>query len=180
LKLVPKATRFLIPDYKYICPSAWRPHNAFVELARLRLLQACDRLNIEVELGRIEFHIAPDTGGTTLMGNAFALPDLHMQLHSEAEWKREASRLFEKECEDFLEWYRSDLKKSLASGRLVPVKQRRTGGKNAPLETRYEWAAKRYVQDMDYKDIAKGTTYRPGQVKEAVREILKEAKLIDK
>jgi hypothetical protein len=177
LKLVPRVTRFPIPDYKYICPSAWRPYNAFVELARLRLLQACDRLNIEVELGLIAFHIAPDNGGTTLKGTAFTLPDLHMQLHSEAEWKREALQLFEKECEEFLKWYRKRLKERLASGTLVPVKQRRTGGSNAPLETRYEWAAKRYVLDMDYKDIAKGTSYKPGQVKEAVREILKEADL---
>jgi len=141
-------------------------------------LQACDRLGIEVELGQIEFHIAPDgSGGTFLKGTTFELPDLHMQLHSEAGWKREALQLFEKECEEFLAWYRKRLKELLASGKLVPVKQRRTGGSNAPLETRYEWAARRYVQNIDYKDIAKGSAYKPGQVKEAVREILKEAKL---
>ena len=174
---VPNVSRFKIPDYKYIAPLAWGPYRAEREIARLRLLQACERLQLDVELWRrIELHALPDDGSIVMNGRTLTLPDFDVMYQSEAQWKRAAQNVFNEECEKFLRWCRDLIDKSVSSGGLVPVRRKREGGKNAPLDLRYEWAANRYLLNKDYKEIASGK-YNEGQVKQAVLEILKEAEL---
>lgn len=174
---VPNISRFKIPDYKYIAPLVWGPYNANREIARLRLLQACERLQIDVELwSRIELHALPDHGSTVMKGWTLTLPDFDVMYQSEAEWKRVAQNVFTEECEKFLRRCRDLIDESVSSGGLVPVRRKRDGGKNAPLNLRYEWAASRYLLNKAYKEIGSGK-YNEGQVKQAVLEILREAEL---
>jgi len=146
----------------------WGPR----EWARLRILQACERLEIPSKLWpNIPFPALPRPYQYEYrLSDAPAFNPLY---ESESEWRSRLDAFVDSQLAEF----RKKLRADLDSGFLKPIKQTRT---TTPLELRYEWAAKRLCLRTPYRDLADETV---GQekvcdedvIKKAVASILKEA-----
>lgn len=164
-----------IPDLQYVYPKAWGPYNPIVEMSRWRFLKTCKRLGIPHHLwSDVQFHAIPGTEAAIYQWHPFDLPPFNITIDTESAWKQRAQAKFKEACDELLAWTRSEIKKKLEAGHIQRVKPTRQGGGNAPIELRYEWAAKRYCLDTDYKDLAT-SAYNADRVKQAVAQIFAEA-----
>ena len=143
--------------------------------ARIRFLQACERLDIPYKLWP-EFGHTPITEPTEYgveftTAETFSLPAFHTWSESEEEWRAHARAEFEKFLDKWALWHRGVLEPQINNGFLVPIKQSR---ETTPLNLRYEWAAKRFCYRTPYRELA-NAGYNADRIKQAVLKILKEA-----
>jgi hypothetical protein len=134
---------FKIPPYKYF-PTHLIAKQGPKQWARVRFLQACERVNIpstlwpkfqDLSLPRDEYS---QEFGTV---EPFYLPSFHALYETEAEWRNRSRDLFEQFLDAQAANFRGMLQSYLNSGMLTKIKPVRG---TAPLELRYEWAARRY------------------------------------
>jgi hypothetical protein len=159
-----------IPSFKYF-PTQQLETQGPKQWARIRLLQACEKLEIPQHLWP-DFDmlsLTPDYEQSIEKIDPFFLPPFQMLHETEAEWKDRARTKFE----EFLEAHAADLhmmfQGHLDSGRLTRIKPVRG---TTPIELRYEWAAKRYCLNTPYRKLAhKG--FSEDRIKQAVLKILR-------
>ena len=145
--------------------------------ARLRLLQACERLKIPVKLW-------PEFGSLMLpreykfhccVGEKYEAPSFRRLYESESEWRQRARDDFEKFLDKHATTFREWLKWDLDRGSLTRIKPTRD---TAPLDLRYEWAARRYCEKKLYKEMATDE-YSADRIRKTVRAIFIEIGLQD-
>jgi hypothetical protein len=169
-----------IPDVQYVAKPFRASYSPISQLTRWRLLQTAKKLGIDEALwSKVDLRADPTGTSMSFTGSSLQLPVFNLMKHSEKNWKREAVTVFNTECAKFLKFIREQKAGLIAAGNLFPVKQPRSGGGNAPLDLRYEWAIRRFLLDTDYKELA-NPPFKATQVKQAVREILKLAELTEK
>jgi hypothetical protein len=162
-----------IPPYRYFSkhlmnvegPKHW---------ARIRFLQACERLDIPYKLwpefARAAVKEPTEYGVEFTTAETFSLPAFHTWSESEDEWRARARAEFERFLEKWELWYRGVLEPQIKNGSLIPIKQTR---ETTPLDLRYEWAAKRFCYNTPYRELAVAG-YNEGRIKKTVAAIFRE------
>ena len=167
-------SRFKVFPYRYF-PTHLMEKEGPRHWAQLRLLQACERLNIPKELWPQfpKLMLPHEYGGGYTYAERCALPTFEYLYESEAEWKQRARDEFEEFLEECAAQFRASLRGEIESGRLTAVKPSR---ETTPLDLRYEWAARRHCLRVPYKSMAqKG--YTEARIRQSVTRILREAGL---
>jgi len=169
-----------IPTYKYF-PTHLMEKCGPREWARLRLLQACERLKIPGELWPVfPFPILPRPYNRFYPASeCLSLPHFYPLYESEAEWKIRVQSSLDKFIKKEVKDFRRKLESDLRSGFLTPIKQPRD---TTPLDLRYDWAAKRFCYRTSFPELvkeeaAKGKSYTEARIKQAVAKIFREARL---
>jgi len=146
------------------------------EWAKLRLLQACERLNIPEKLWptfqgglRLPAHY----GFEYLTKDTLPISAFHPLYESEAEWRQRARDELEKILESNALVFRVWFKREMAEGRLTRIRPTRD---TTPVELRYEWAARRHCLRIPYKELA-SDKYAEARIKRAVLQILRDTGL---
>jgi hypothetical protein len=147
--------------------------------ARLRLLQACARLDIPNQLWpKIPFPNLPRRYIQSYSVSApLELPSFFPVDESEAEWKARVQKAVNAFVEKELSRFREKLQSELKGGYLTRIKPTRD---TTPLDLRYEWAAKRICYRTPYRDLAEEVAakgYTQERIKRAVNLIIKETGL---
>jgi len=145
--------------------------------ARLRIWQACERLEIPTRLWP-DFAFPQIPRGYLHpyhVGERLAVPSFLPLYQSEKDWKAAVQTVVEEFISKQLDGFRQRLRDDLARGFLVPVKQTR---ETTPLDLRYNWAAKRLCYGASYRKLAsEQKLYTEERVKQIVLGILKQAGL---
>ena len=165
-----------IPAYKYF-PTHLMERCGPKQWARLRILQACERLEVPVKLWpKFPFPVLPRPYNHFYRASGPApLPHFYPLHESEAEWRARVQSDLDKFVEKELEGFRRQLGRDLKRGFLTPIKQTRD---TTPLELRYEWAAKRLCYRTLYAKLAKEESakgYTETRIRQAVAKIITEA-----
>jgi hypothetical protein len=156
-----------VPDYRYF-PTRLLTRGTR-DWARVRFLQACERLQIPPEhWPRFELLHLPGKGFFATPVPAFTPPPFEYLLESMNEWRRKAERLFRQHCNRFGRQTLTKLKSKVADGTLTKI--RRSRGK-VPLTLQYEWAARRYCLGQRYKEMATAK-YTDAAIRQTVHRIL--------
>ncbi|HUA21732.1 MAG TPA: hypothetical protein VMB25_23465 [Bryobacteraceae bacterium] len=168
-----------IPNFRYF-PTHLLEKRGPKQWARLRILQACERLDIPQklrpkfpfpELPRPQYH-------HYLVSGPLSLPSYFPLYESEGEWKAKAQRFFDEFVERELERFKGKLKYELEQKTLTPIRQTR---ETTPLGVRYEWAAKRICYRMPYRELAEQEAangskgHSEERIRQAVAKIIREA-----
>jgi hypothetical protein len=167
-----------VPAYKYF-PTHLMEHFGPKQWARLRILQACERLEIPVKLWpKFPFPQLPRRPYNHFYcaTESLSLPHFYPLYESEAEWKARVQSELDKFVEKELEGFRRQLERDLTTGFLTPIKQTRD---TTPLELRYDWAAKRICYRTPYAILAKEEAakgYTEARIKQTVGKIITEAR----
>jgi hypothetical protein len=166
-----------IPAYKYF-PTHLMERCGPKQWARLRILQACERLEIPVKLWpKFPFPVMPRRYNHFYRASGTApLPDFFPLHESEAEWKVKAQSFLGELVEKELAGFRRKLESDLKTGFLTPIKQMRD---TTPLELRYDWTAKRLCYRTPYAQLAKEEAakgYTEARIKQTVGKIITEAR----
>jgi hypothetical protein len=146
--------------------------------ARIRLLQACERLQIPVDLWPHvpSLQIPHEYNSVFETEETFTLPGFSTHYETEAEWRQKSRDEFEIFLDRIALLYRRWLKESVDRDILVPIPRTRD---TTPLNVRYEWAALHLCYRRTYKELA--ATSNPAvsesTVKKAVYRILVQAEL---
>ena len=161
-----------IPPFRYF-PTDLLEKQGPKQWARLRLLQACERLKIpHAEWPPFKgVGLAPEYDQSYGSQIPFFLPDFHGLYETEAEWRERARLSFEAFLDEQTAWTRKLFRGGL--NRLTKI--RRTRGK-VPLELRYEWGAQRYCLKKQYKEMSTDV-YTAEQIRKIVTAIFREADL---
>ena len=166
-----------IPAYKYF-PTHLMEHFGPKQWARLRILQACERLEIPVKLWpKFPFPQLPRRPYNHFYraSDRLSLPDFYPLYESEAEWKIRVQSDLDKFIDKELEGFRQQLERDLKTGFLTPIKQTRD---TTPLELRYDWVAKRICYRTPYARLAKeepSKGFTETRIRQAVAKIITEA-----
>jgi hypothetical protein len=171
---VSNLSKLQIPPFRYF-PTHLLEKEGPRQWARLRILQACERLKIPQELWPKGFPIAlpGEYEQQYRWHETYRLPSFRLLYESEAEWRNRAREEFEKHCIEFLEFWRVQIDRQLTRGELTKIRPIRD---TTPLELRYDWVARRICLREPYKKLAtKG--YSEDRIKRSVQRILKEADL---
>jgi hypothetical protein len=167
-------SEYRIPNYRYF-PARLLP-NSTRDWARVRFLQACERLNVPHDLWPDfrEILDLPPQGRTTERGcPVFCPPNFDLLTDAATEWRRRAEMEFGKHCDTFLRGLDDEIQRLLRRGILTRI--RRPKGK-ATLDQRYEWAVRRCCLGHRFKDIATAE-FSEVMIRKAVNRIFSEVKL---
>lgn len=161
-----------IPPFKYFPASQWEREGP-KQWARIRLLQACHRLQIAKDKWpEFEGHIT--TPGSYEQSyqwpRSYELPVFRALHESSAEWKLRAQADFDEHCYRFIQWVESQIEIGVRKGDLRKVPQPRHG--SVPLELRYEWVARHCCLREQYKSMA-SDEHSADKIRKTVNEILK-------
>ena len=161
-----------IPPFRYFATDLLEKQGP-KQWARLRLLQACERLGIPpTEWPPIKgIGLAPEYDQSYSTKIPFFLPAFHGLYESEAEWRERSRKEFEVFMDEQAQWIRKMFHGSI--GGLTKIRPIR--GK-VPLELRYEWAAQRYCLKKQYKEMSTDV-YTAEQIRKIVTAIFREADL---
>lgn len=142
------------------------------EWAKVRLLQACERLKIPLDLWpKFQSLREPPEYETTYQTHAkFELPLYNPTYQTEEQWVNICRQEFEKFLERWASVFREQVKRSLDSGGHTLIKQPRN---TTPLELRYEWAARRHCLRHGWKEMATDR-HSAAKIRQAALPILKE------
>jgi hypothetical protein len=170
-----------VPVYKYFLTNLMDRCGA-MQWARLRLLQACERLKIPVELWpKIPFPELPRDAYhyDYVVKEQFQPPEFHVLYESEAEWRARAQVELDVLLDKCAIYFRGYLQGAIEGKALTPIKQTRD---TTPLDLRYEWAARRYCYRKSFPELAKeevaeGRSYTAERIKRTVNRIIREAGL---
>jgi hypothetical protein len=156
------------PGYLYY-PTNLLPHGTR-DWERVRFLQACERLNIPIELwpdfGPLEL---PKRFKVSKSPPVFVPPSFDPLRDSAESWRRRANKLFREHCNTFLNQIKADITDWVERGVLTKIKQRKRADS---MLLRFEWAARRHCLGESYKDIARNSKHSPEMIRQAVHRIL--------
>jgi hypothetical protein len=162
---------FEIPPFKYFPSNLWDREGP-KHWARIRLLQACHRLQIDKDKWP-EFQGHITTPGRYEQSyrwhRSYDLPEFRALYESVAEWKLRAQAEFDEHCYRFTTWVESQIEIRVRKGDLRKVPQPRG---SVPLELRYEWTARRCCLQEQYKAMA-SDEHNAEKIRKTVNEILK-------
>lgn len=144
--------------------------------ARIRILQACERLRIPEHLWP-SFRstvVATDPHGFSFkFGPAFALPDFDALRETEGEWRSKALAAFNTFLNEQAKRNTWDIETFVKQKVLIPIKQTRD---TTPLNLRYEWAAQRLCYNTPYSQLARPKDgYNEERIKKTVQTVFKDA-----
>jgi hypothetical protein len=173
-------SNFPIPRYRYypadlikklrLGPEQWE---------RMRILQACERLEIPHELWpkiafpMVQSHPAVHYRIPRAQLEQFNIPPFLALEETISEWKRRCHICFDKYLQEYADKFESQFQNALRLRIYTKIPQTRD---TTPFELRYEWAAKKWCYKMRYKELAKDG-YTTDRIKQAVLQILKDAGL---
>ncbi len=145
--------------------------------ARLRLLQACERLEIPEKLWpwRKAIKIPREYGMSFRVDDRLALPSFFPLYETESDWKARCRGFLEEFMDRQMSVFRRSFQSQLDNKQVTPITQKRD---TTPLNLRYEWAAKRLCYRTPFKDLASGG-YSAEAIKQSVGRIVREARLKD-
>lgn len=174
----PSLAVFVIENFRYFPTHLLEKHGP-KQWARLRILQACERLDIPAKLWpKFPFPEPPRPQQHHYrVIEQLSLPSFFPLYESEAEWKNRVESVVDAFMEKELDRFRAILQRELKDKTLTPIKQTR---ETTPLELRYEWTAKRICYRTPYRELAKEESdkgYTEQRIKEAVNTIIREAGL---
>ena len=171
---MPPLSRFKIPPYRYF-PTALLESEGPKHWAQLRLLQACERIDIPRKLWPkfSGLNLPPEYGFRYAIKEKMAIPPFSPLYESEAEWRARTHSDLDKLLDRYKGMFRERFQKELNEGSLTKIKPVRD---TTPLDLRYEWAARRYCLNVPYKQLASGG-YTDSRIKRIVLQILKESGL---
>jgi hypothetical protein len=173
---------FRIPRYRYF-PTQQMKQYGPEQWERLRILQACERLEVPAKLWpKISFPGIPN--------RPFAVryyiphkpgkpdfPPFHALEESLAEWRVRCHKATDELLDEYAKKFKALFQEALRQGIYTKIPQRRS---TTPADLRYEWAARRLCYHTAYKklaDPAKG--YSEERVRQSVLQTLKKAALSD-
>jgi hypothetical protein len=147
---------------------------------RLRILQACERLEIPVKLWpKCAFPELPRNQSIRMFipnrPEKFNIPAFFPLIESIAEWREHCHAAFDHTLDEYAAKFQAQFQEQVKQGMYTKLPQTR---ETTPAELRYEWAAKRICLRTPYKklaDSAKG--YSEERVKQSVLQTLKKAGL---
>ena len=165
---------YQVPDYRYY-PTNRLP-NGTRDWARVRLLQACERLRIPEDRWPEFNHFTLPAQDLRLRmtASSFQPPSFDLLRDTGAQWRKRAAALFRRHCDAFLETVEGKIGDSVTGGALTRIE--RSKGKKSPLVQRYEWAARRYCYNEPYRDLAT-VEHSPDQIRKAVAKIFAEVEI---
>ncbi len=147
------------------------------DIHRALLWQACRRLKIPEDRWPI-FHggiiIRPE-GHIRHQFPAFEVPVFEQNHESLVVWRKRAERQFKEHLNSYSALAEQHIKHAVKCGVLTPIEQ--PDEKACPLKLRYEWAARKYCFNEQYKDIAGAGKYSPETIRKAVSKILSEGEI---
>lgn len=168
---------FRIPRYRYF-PASLMKHCGPEQWERMRILQACERLEIPTKLWpKIAFPELP-RGGTVRMfipnrPGKFDLPPFEPLTETIAEWRKRSHTAFDKTLDEYAEKFQAQFQDALKQGIYTKIPSVRD---TTPLNLRYEWAARRLCYRATYRELAeKG--YSEERIRQSVNQILRKAGL---
>ena len=147
--------------------------NGTRDWTRVRLLQACERLNIPRNLWPQFASIRLGNATNVTPVPEFDPPPFNYVSESIVEWRQRAEKSFREHCDKFAEVMDEYLRRKVAQGVLTKIRQPKGG---IPIDLRYEWAARRYCLRERYKEIGAGK-YGDATVRQVIHRILKAAEL---
>jgi hypothetical protein len=147
------------------------------DIHRALFWQACHRLNIPEDRWP-PFHggimVRPE-GHIRLQFPAFEMPVFEQNHESLITWRKRAEKQFKDQLNSYAARADRQIKHAVKSGVLTPIEQ--PDEKACPLKLRYEWAARKYCFNDQYKDIAGTGKYSPETIRKTVAKILSEGKI---
>ena len=163
-----------VPTYRYY-PTNRLP-NGTRDWARVRLLQACERLKIPEDRWPQFNHFTLPAKDLRLSTTApaFQPPRFDLLRDTHAQWRKKAVDLFRRHCDAFLETVDGKMGDSVTGGVLTRIE--RSKDRISPLVLRYEWAARRYCYNEPYRDMSTAE-HSPDQIRKAVTKILAETEI---
>jgi hypothetical protein len=148
------------------------------DIHRALLLQACHRLKIPDDRWPVftgGLMVRPEGyGHVSHEFPAFRLPIFEQNQESLMEWRSRAERLFREHCDIFMKMVDQQIEHQIKTGSLTRVVQ--PDEKASPLNLRYEWAARKYCFNEQYKSMASGK-HSPETIRKAVSKILSEGEV---
>lgn len=146
--------------------------------ARIRLLHACDRLDIPAKLWpKFPLHYPRLNYVLRHIQNDLELPPFMPLQESLAEWRGRCQKAFDKFFEEEATPVDAKFQDEVQSGKFTKIVSTRD---TTPLELRYEWAAKRICYRTPFPELAKEEAakgYTEHRIKQAVKRIITETGL---
>jgi hypothetical protein len=164
---------FTVPDFRYF-PTHLLEKQGPKQWARFKFLYACQRLRIAKELWpRFQLGYPRPIRHSYLVADTLSIPSYELLYESEAEWRKRAHELLEKLLDKHGAAFRVRLKRAVDDGLLTKIRAVRG---TSPLDLRYEWAARHYCLEDDYKEMS-SEKYSADRIGKTVRAILREVGL---
>jgi hypothetical protein len=168
--------RFRVPRYRYF-PANQLKQCGPQHWERMRILQACEKLNIPTSLWpKFAFPVIRSQSLRMFIPNRpekFDLPPFDPLTQSVKEWRTQCHAAFDKTLDEYSAKFSAKFNEFLREGLYVKIPQTRD---TTPLDLRYEWAARRLCYRTPYKELEEqGYTYE--RIKQSVLQILKNAGL---
>jgi hypothetical protein len=170
---------FSVPRYRYF-PTALINKCGPEQWERMRILQACERLEIPTKLWpKVPFPQIPRQMAVRMFipnrPDKLDLPPFLPLEESISEWRRRCHVAFDKTLEEYATKFGDMFEDSLKQGLYTKLPQMR---ETTDVNLRYEWAAKRFCYRTPYKKLANAARgYSDERIKQSVLQILKKAGL---
>lgn len=174
---------FRVPHYRYF-PTRYSKQFGPEQWERLRILQACERLDIPVKLWpTFPFPQIPDRSLSLkyllpIKPEKMDFPPFVATQESIAEWRNRCHEAFDKYLDEYAAKFESMFRERVASGEYKKIPSARD---TTPLNIRYEWAAKRICYHTPYRELADAEKgYSEERVRQSVNQILRKASLSER
>jgi hypothetical protein len=147
------------------------------DIHRALLYQACHRLKIPQDRwptfsGGI---IVRPEGHIRLQFPVFEIPVFEQNHESLTTWRKKTETQFKNHLNHYATLADRQIKHAVKSGVLTPIEQ--PDERACPLKLRYEWVARRYCFNEQYKALAGAGKYSPETIRKTVAKILLEGKI---
>ena len=167
---------FRVPRYRFF-PTQQMQQYGPEQWERLRILQACERLEIPTKLWpKITFPQLPRHSVRMWIPNRpekFDLPPFQPLVESIAEWRKKAHVALDKTLDEYSKKFSAQFQDALKQGIYTKIPSTRS---TTDLSLRYEWVAQRICYRKRYKELAT-SGYSADRIKQTVLQILRRARL---
>jgi hypothetical protein len=169
---------FRVPRYRYFPTESMKKHGP-EQWERLRILQACERLEIPVKLWpKISF---PGLTARPLAVRFYVphkpdrpdFPPFNALEETIPEWRVRCQQVVDEFLDEYAKKFETLFQDSIKRGIYTKIPQARD---TTPSDLRYEWAARRICYRTPYKKLAKAG-YSSERIRQSVLQILKKARL---
>lgn len=166
---------FQVRNYRYF-PTSLMNRCGPEQWERLRILQACERLEIPVKRWpKFQFPELPrDLAVKMFIPNRpekFDLPPFNPLVETIPEWRKKCHAAFDKTLDEYGMKFETQFQDALKLGIYTKIPQPRA---TTELNLRYEWAAQRICYNVPYSELAQ-RGYTADTIKQAVLQILRTA-----
>jgi hypothetical protein len=175
---------FRVPRYRYF-PTHLMDKCGPEQWERMRILQACERLEIPTKLWpKISFpHLPRQLAVRSYLPikpeklERLDFPPFSWLEETISDWKRRCHERFDVYLQEYAEKFEAQFQEALMQGAYKKIPSTRD---TTPINLRYEWAARRFCYRTLYRKLADPKSgYSEERVKHAVRQILKKAGLTE-